>query len=247
MKKIIIIPALVGVLGIGIVASSTTLLTGSAKEQKLLTMQEIEKKALAIVKGTVTDIEFDREYTGDVYEVEIITATEEHDLKFDAYTGKLLKQKKEALDYDDYTYNSTAVKITKEQAIKTALSKAQGTVTKVKLDHGVYEIEIVDGQLEYDVDIHATTGEVVGFKQEEKTVDYDDDTAYMQTGNSTAVKITKEQAIKTALSKAQGTVTKVELDDGVYEIEIEDGQFEYEIDIHATTGEIVGFEQDQED
>ena len=170
MKKIILIPALVGVLGIGAVVGSTSLLSGNAQENKVLTMQEIEKKALAILSGTVTDIEFDQERTGDVYEVEITTATEEHELKFDAYTGELLKQKKEALDNDDdrntQVENNTAVKVTKEQAIKIALSKAKGLVKKVELDDGVYEIEIVDGQLEYDIDIHATTGEIVEFEQD---------------------------------------------------------------------------------
>ena len=171
MKKVILIPALVGVLGIGAVIGSTSLLSGKAQENKVLSMQEIEQKALGIVNGMVTNIEFDKERTGDVYEVEIITATEEHDLKFDAYTGELLKQKKEALDDDDddrymEVENNTAVKITKEQAIEKALSKAKGTVTKVELDDGVYEIEIVDGQIEYDVDIHATTGEIIEFEQD---------------------------------------------------------------------------------
>ncbi|MFJ7737319.1 PepSY domain-containing protein [Lysinibacillus sp. NPDC097287] len=172
MKKIILIPALVGVLGIGAVIGSTSLLSGNAQENKVLTMQEIEKKALAIVNGTVTDIEFDKERTGDVYEVEIITATEEHDLKFDAYTGKLLSQKKEALDDDDdddrnmQVENNTAKKITKEQAIERTLSKVDGTVTKVELDDDVYEIEIVDGQFGYDVEIHANTGEIVEFEQD---------------------------------------------------------------------------------
>ena len=168
MKKIILIPALVGVLGIGAVIGSTSLLSGNAQEKKVLTMQEIEEKALAIVNGTVTDIELDKEHTGDVYEVEITTATEEHDLKFDAYTGKLLKQKKEVLDDDGniQVENKTAAKITKEQAIERTLSKVNGTVTKVELDDDVYEIEIVDGQIGYDVEIKATTGEIVDFEQD---------------------------------------------------------------------------------
>lgn len=169
MRKIILIPALVGVLGIGAVIGSTSLLSGKAQEGNVLTMQEIEKKALAVVNGTVTNIEFDKEYTGDVYEVEIKTETEEHDLTFDASTGELLKQKKEALDDDDLyiqANNNTTVNITREQAIEKAQSKAKGTVTKVELDDGVYEIEMVDGQLEYDIDVHATTGEIIKFEQD---------------------------------------------------------------------------------
>ncbi|MET4561112.1 PepSY domain-containing protein [Lysinibacillus parviboronicapiens] len=176
MKKIVIIPAIVGVLGIGAVIGSTSLLTGNAQEKKILTMQEIEKKALSVVNGTVSDIEFEKNRYNSVYEVEVRTETEEYDLKFDAVTGKLLKQKKERLDNDDLdddmggnlqaTTNTTATTITKEQAIEKALTKAKGTVTKIKMDDGVYEIEIVDGQLEYEIDINALTGEIVSFEQD---------------------------------------------------------------------------------
>lgn len=88
------IPALVVTLGVGAAIGSTTLLSGNAQENKVLTIQQIEKKALAIVDGTVADIEFDQNQFRSIYEVEVHTETAEYDLKFDAYTGKLLKQKK---------------------------------------------------------------------------------------------------------------------------------------------------------
>ncbi|MEK4173245.1 PepSY domain-containing protein [Lysinibacillus sp. FSL L8-0312] len=171
MKKIIMIPALVVTLGVGAAIGSTTLLSGNAQENKVLTMQQIEKKALAIVDGTVADIEFDQNQFRSIYEVEVHTETAEHDLKFDAYTGKLLKQKKERRDDDDWdNYISvstpTAKIITKEQAIETALTKAKGTVTKIKLDDGLYEIELKDGQYEYEVDVDAMTGNIVDFEQD---------------------------------------------------------------------------------
>lgn len=165
------IPALVVTLGIGAAIGSTTLLSGNAQENKVLTMQQIEKKALAIVDGTVADIEFDQNQFRSIYEVEVHTETAEYDLKFDAYTGKLLKQKKERRDDDDWdNYVSvstpTAKIITKEQAIETALTKAKGTVTKIKLDDGLYEIELKDGQYEYEVDVDAMTGNIVDFEQD---------------------------------------------------------------------------------
>ncbi|HBT74059.1 MAG TPA: hypothetical protein DEB37_17995 [Lysinibacillus sp.] len=171
MKKIIMIPALVVTLGVGAAIGSTTLLSGNAQENKVLTMQQIEKKALAIVDGTVADIEFDQNQFRSIYEVEVHTETAEYDLKFDAYTGKLLKQKKERRDDDDWdNYISvstpTAKIITKEQAIETALTKAKGTVTKIKLDDGLYEIELKDGQYEYEVDVDAMTGNIVDFEQD---------------------------------------------------------------------------------
>ena len=171
MKKMMMIPALVVTLGVGAAIGSTTLLSGNAQENKVLTMQQIEKKALAIVDGTVADIEFDQNQFRSIYEVEVHTDTEEYDLKFDAYTGKLLKQKKERRDDDDWDNHvsantPTAKIITKEQAIETALTKAKGTVTKIKLDDGLYEIELKDGQYEYEVDVDAMTGNIVDFEQD---------------------------------------------------------------------------------
>lgn len=170
MKKMIMIPALVVTLGVGAAIGSTTLLSGNAQENKVLTMQQIEKRALAIVDGTVADIEFDQNQFRSIYEVEVHTETAEYDLKFDAYTGKLLKQKKERRDDDWDNHISvstpTAKIITKEQAIETALTKAKGTVTKIKLDDGLYEIELKDGQYEYEVDVDALTGNIVDFEQD---------------------------------------------------------------------------------
>jgi len=168
MKKMILIPALVGVLGVGAVIGSTTLLTGDAEEKKVLTMQEIEKKALAVVNGTVADIEFDQNRNRSIYEVEVQTEREEYDLKFDAFTGKLLKQKKELRDMDDHYVTSTnkTTKITKEQAIEKALTKVKGTVTKIKLDDGLYEIDIKNGQYEYEIDVDSSTGDIISFEQD---------------------------------------------------------------------------------
>ncbi|MFJ7698160.1 PepSY domain-containing protein [Lysinibacillus fusiformis] len=172
MKKIIMIPALVVTLGVGAAIGSTALLSGSAQEKKILSMQEIEKKALAVVDGTVADIELDQNRNRSVYEVEVHADKEEYDLKFDAYTGKLLKQKKERQDDDDKEWvnevnaNTATNLISKEKAVEAALTKAKGTVTKIKLDDGIYEIELKDGQYEYDVDVDSITGEIVDFEQD---------------------------------------------------------------------------------
>jgi len=169
MKKIIMIPALVVTLGVGAAIGSTTLLSGSAQEKKIISMQEIEKKALAVVDGTVADIELDQNRYRSVYEVEVHADKEEYDLKFDAYTGKLLKQKKERQDDDDNEWvnaNTATNLISKEKAIEAALTKAKGTVTKIKLDDGIYEIELKNGQYEYDVDVDSITGEIVDFEQD---------------------------------------------------------------------------------
>lgn len=69
---------------------------------------------------------------------------------------------------------TTEAIITKSQAIAIAQAKAAGTVTKAKLDEDdgiqVYEIEIKNGNTEYDFEIHASTGQILEFD-----TDYDDD------------------------------------------------------------------------
>ncbi len=49
--------------------------------------------------GRVTDIEWDRGYRRDVWEVEIVNARTEHDLDIDAESGEILSHK---IDRDDY-------------------------------------------------------------------------------------------------------------------------------------------------
>ena len=58
--------------------------------------------------------------------------------------------------------------ITKAQAIAIAQQKASGTVTKVKFDRedNEYEIEIVNGQTEYEFDIDATTGAIISYEED---------------------------------------------------------------------------------
>lgn len=67
------------------------------------------------------------------------------------------------------TAASTAI-ITKEQAITIAQKKASGTIVKAKLDTDdgvqVYEIELRNGNVEYDFEIDAMTGEIIAFEED---------------------------------------------------------------------------------
>lgn len=67
------------------------------------------------------------------------------------------------------TSASTAI-ITKEQAITIAQKKASGTIVKAKLDTDdgvqVYEIELRNGNVEYDFEIDAMTGEIIAFEED---------------------------------------------------------------------------------
>ncbi|PZX01653.1 putative membrane protein YkoI [Psychrobacillus insolitus] len=102
MKKWIVIPALVATTLIGgTVISMNTDFLAKADNNTILAVDEVKKMALKEVSGKVTSIELDDDWNRKVYEVEVLTADFDYDLKFDAITGELLKTEKENLDDDD--------------------------------------------------------------------------------------------------------------------------------------------------
>lgn len=127
MKKMILVPALLGVMGIGgTLAIYGENLIGSANNEKLLTLEQIEKKALAEVKGQIRDIEFERNAVTSYYDVEVVTKDAEYDLKFDAVSGKLLFKTKDFLDFDD-TYENDYYNIQTAPSQKTATTNQQAS------------------------------------------------------------------------------------------------------------------------
>lgn len=160
------------------------------------------------------------------------------------------------------TVYSAEATVTYEKAKQIALAKVGGgTVKEIELDYEngilIYEVEIKYNSVEYEVDVDASTGEVVKYNS-----DYDISYSYPQkqstvTSNSTQSSISSTQIIKSkakeiALAKVGGgTIKEIELDykkgQLVYEIEIKYNGMEYEIDIDACTGEIVKFKKEYDD
>ncbi|MEK9199739.1 PepSY domain-containing protein [Ureibacillus sp. FSL E2-3493] len=140
MKKVILVPVLLGVMGIGgIIAVTGGNITGSANAEKLTT-SEVEKKALAEVKGTIRDIEFETGVTRSYYEVEVITDDAEYDLKLDAFSGELLKKTKERLDYDDTIQNTQTNTNTNTNTTNSAKNSNVNASTKApKQNNNVYD------------------------------------------------------------------------------------------------------------
>ena len=65
---------------------------------------------------------------------------------------------------------NAATIITVEQAIAIAQAKVSGTVVKAELDNDdgvyLYEIELRNGNIEYEFDIDATTGAILKFEED---------------------------------------------------------------------------------
>ena len=141
---------------------------------------------------------------------------------------------------------SALAAISEQQAKDIALKEAQGgQITKFKLDREngrmVYEIEVMNGNIEKDYEIDAETGAIVKLEQEQKNY-----------GNNNSVnnpKISYEQAKEIALkSSKNGKFKEIELKHKngvlVYEVEIAEGFMDREFLIDANTGAILRDKKD---
>ena len=136
--------------------------------------------------------------------------------------------------------------ISEQQAKDIALKEAQGgQITKFKLDREngrmVYEIEVMDGNIEKDYEIDAETGAIVKLEHEKKN--------YGTNNSVNNPKISYEKAKEIALKNSKnGKFKEIELKhkNGVliYDVEIAEGFADREFLIDANTGEILRNKKD---
>ncbi len=212
-----------------------------------------------------------------VYDIEFKANGKEYDFEIHATSGKVLEYDHE-WDDDAYTgststgtssssssssasnsssSNTSAKDIGVEKAKQIALSHAGVSASQVtrwekaKRDDGVYDIEFKANGMEYDFEIHATSGKVL-----EYDYDRDDDTHSGSSSNSSntpAKNIGVEKAKEIALSHSGVSASqvtrweKVELDDGAYEVEFKAGGMEYSFEIHATSGKVLEYDCERDD
>ena len=144
----------------------------------------------------------------------------------------------------------SASALTMEEAKAVALedaglAEADVTVQKTAQESengiSVYDIEFLAGDVEYDYEINADTGEIYSKKVELRR-------EAIAEADPSAGQITEENAKAIALEHAglaeadvTFTKTKLDMDDGlqVYEIEFSRDSTAYEYEIHSQTGEII--------
>lgn len=147
---------------------------------------------------------------------------------------------------------SSAVILTEEDAKNIALTDAgvtEADVTGIRIqletDHGIqeYEVEFYAGNLEYDYDIDAATGQI-----RSKDTDIEND---FPTIRPSSVTITQADAIALVLEKVPGAVESdvhihLDHDDGrtAYEGSLVLDQTEYNFEIDAETGRFLEWEQE---
>ncbi|AUJ25095.1 MULTISPECIES: PepSY domain-containing protein [Virgibacillus] len=130
-----------------------------------------------------------------------------------------------------------------------------GQITEFELEtdrhKAVYEVEVTNKNVEYDLELDGDSGEVL--KENKKEINQ------TKNGNSeqaqiNAVKeelISMEEAKSIAKKQFDGKVMSMELDEDdnqfIYEIELRNGKKEAEFEIHAENGEILKQEIEIED
>jgi uncharacterized membrane protein YkoI len=140
--------------------------------------------------------------------------------------------------------------IEEAKAKDIALQKTDGgDITNIQLavDDGVkqYEVDITKGNKEYDVDIDSSSGKIIEFDEEQK----DDEDEKEEELQNVSPAISLDQAIKTALKSAKGTVNETDLDQEnnrlVYEIEIDTAdKREATVSVDAKNGAVISVELD---
>ncbi len=140
--------------------------------------------------------------------------------------------------------------IEEAKAKDIALQKTDGgDITNIQLavDDGVkqYEVDITKGNKEYDVDIDSSSGKIIEFDEDQK----DDEDEKEENLQNVSPAISLDQAIKTALKSAKGTVNETDLDQEnnrlVYEIEIDTAdKREATVSVDAKNGDVISVEID---
>ncbi|CAH0289066.1 PepSY domain-containing protein [Priestia megaterium] len=140
--------------------------------------------------------------------------------------------------------------IEEAKAKDIALQKTDGgDITNIQLaiDDGVkqYEVDVTKGNKEYDVDIDSSSGKIIEFDEEQK----DDEDEKEEELQNISPAISLDQAIKTALKSAKGTVNETDLDQEnnrlVYEIEIDTAdKREATVSVDAKNGGVISVELD---
>ena len=130
-----------------------------------------------------TKTQTDRENGGWVYDIEFISGNVEYEYEVDVQTGEIRSFDKEpqrtAQSGGGGGYTSPSAKITLEEAKQIALNHAGLTAsgvtfrdkdTKLDFDDGrlVYEVEFVSGEMEYEYEISAQSGEVIKYDKDRR-------------------------------------------------------------------------------
>lgn len=156
----------------------TTILVGCTNNSvEAISLDEAQQIALNAIDGKITKAKKEHDDGIDYYDFEIISDNQKYEIEVDAISGKIIKNEMD----DDYVPNSNessqennlqTTTITNEKAQRIAMEKVgnNGYLVKCELDtddgRQKYEIEIKNGNIEYEIGIDATTGEIIKYEED---------------------------------------------------------------------------------
>ena len=177
-KKSVIIPTLLLAIVGGAVLAQTDYFE-AALANPTVTASQAKEIALKEVNGDVISLEFDGDDLQPHYEIDVMKDHEKVELLIDAASGAVQVTERETIKtikqniaqaVSSVVPGAKTAALSQQQAIDIALAKAAGTVTDVELDDDdnelVYEIEIRNGNMEYDFKIDANSGAVIEYKED---------------------------------------------------------------------------------
>ncbi len=240
-----------------------------AQEEGDALVTEDEAKEIALTNAGLTEdevtfaaTELDVDDGVRVYEITFYTDSAEYEYDVDIMSGEIHAMSQEIFSAAEPTRPgdrlasaadsaATGIEAAKETALADAgLTADQVTFTKAKLERddgiAVYEIEFVTDSAEYDYEINASTGAIIGREMESFTAASD------TSSDAISVDEAKEiAAVHAGYTVDQVTFTKAKLerDDGIqmYEIEFIVDGMEYEYEIRASNGTILEYESEKAD
>ena len=248
------------------VPAATSADNSSSQAAAAITVETAKAAALkdagvSNAQATFTQVYLDNEHGVSSYDIQFYAAEMRYDYRVNAATGAVYGKSAKPIRIATVAGNGqTDAAITIDAAKAAALKDAGGsnaqatfTQTYIDRDHGVsvYDIEFCTADTRYDYEINAATGAIQS--KSAKAI-------YRTTGNASAgtanASISIEQAQEIAVKHAGAaltdvTVKKVKFDseDGYaeYEVEFYLNGMEYQYAIDASTGDVIGYESEQND
>lgn len=145
-------------------------------------INEADAKKIVLENANISEnevsflrVHLDREDGRNVYDIEFLSGTTEYDYEIDASTGYIVAYDSDAEAYslsgNTAAASASSTQISQDEAKAIALKDAgltevdvAFTETEVERNDGItqYQISFVAGQMEYEYDIDATTGSIIG-------------------------------------------------------------------------------------
>ncbi|MDL2281457.1 PepSY domain-containing protein, partial [Selenomonadales bacterium OttesenSCG-928-I06] len=139
-----------------------------------VTPDEANQVALKKAGGGIV-VENELEYDDGilVYDITVINGEKRYSMEINANNLAIYEYKERNIDRVDYGVNPADAKISNIKAKEIALAKAgAGTVISCDLEYEnrilVYDIDIIDGKVEYDIEVDAINGNIVSFDKDYK-------------------------------------------------------------------------------